>query len=40
MLIDMCLPKFNIYQDTVAPNCFNSHTDSWYPDIFLKKRSA
>ena len=33
----MCLPKFNIYQDTVAPNCFKSHTDSWYPDIFLKK---
>ena len=40
MLIDMCLPKFNIYQDTVAPNCFKSDTDSWYPDIFLKKRSA
>ena len=23
MLMDMCLPKFDIYQVTVAPNCFN-----------------
>ena len=24
MLMDMCLPKFDIYQSTVAPNCFKS----------------
>ena len=24
MLVDMCLPKFDIYRSTVAPNCFNS----------------
>ena len=29
MLMDMCLPKFEIYQDTVAPNCFKSHTNSF-----------
>ena len=21
--MDMCLPKFDIYQGTIAPNCFN-----------------
>ena len=25
MLMYMCLPKFDIYQRTVAPNCFKSH---------------
>ena len=28
MLMDMCLPKFNIYQGTVAQNCFKSHSNS------------
>ena len=27
MLMDMCLPKFNIYQGTVAPNYLKSHTN-------------
>ena len=27
MLMDMCLLKFNIYQSTVAPNCFKNHTN-------------
>ena len=36
MLMDMYLPKFDIYQGTVAPNCFNSHTNSSCPDIFQK----
>ena len=31
------LPKFDIYQVTVAPNCFKSHTNSWYPDFFPEK---
>ena len=33
----MCLPKFDIYQGTVAQNCFRSHTNSWCPDFFQKK---
>ena len=37
MLMDMCLPKFDIDQSTVAPNCFKSHTNSWCPDFFQKK---
>ena len=37
MLMDMFLPKFDIFQDTVAPNCFKSYTNSWWPDFFLKK---
>ena len=36
MLMDMCLPKFDIYQGTVAPNCFKSPTNS-YVLIFFKK---
>ena len=28
ILMDMCLPKFDIYQGTVAPNCFKGHTNS------------
>ena len=27
MLIDMCLSKFDIYQGSVAPNCYKSHTN-------------
>ena len=27
MLIDICLPKFDIYQGAVAPNCFKNHTN-------------
>ena len=23
--MDMCLPKFDIYKGTVAPNCFDIH---------------
>ena len=32
----MCLPKFDIYQGTIAPNCFKSHNT---PEIliFFKK---
>ena len=35
--MDMCLPKFDIYQGKVAPNYFKSHTNSWCPDFFQKK---
>ena len=35
MLIDMCLPKFNIYEGTVTPNCFKSQTLNVM--IFFKK---
>ena len=31
------LIKFDIYQGTVAPNFFKSHTNSWYPDFFQEK---
>ena len=37
MLIDMCLPKFDIYQSTVASNCFKSHVKSRYSDFFQTK---
>ena len=36
MLMDICLPKFDIYQGVVAPNCFRSHTNSC-PDFFQEK---
>ena len=29
--------KFDIYQSTVAPNCFKSHTNSWCLDFFQIK---
>ena len=35
--MDMCLPKFDIYQGTVALNCFKSHTFSLCPNLFQKK---
>ena len=37
MLIDMCLLKFDIYQSTVASNCFKSHVKSRYSDFFQTK---
>ena len=37
MLIDVCLPKFDIYQSTVPPNCFKSHAKYLCPDFFQKK---
>ena len=36
--MDMCLPTFDPYRDTVAPNRFKSHTNSYCSDFFLKKR--
>ena len=35
MLMDMCLPKFDIHQGTMAPNYFKSHTN--YFKIFFRK---
>ena len=40
MLMDMCLPKFDIYLGTVAPNCFKSRANSGCPDFFFKKISS
>ena len=37
MLIDMSLPKFDIYQDTGTTNCFKSHTNSWCPHFIQEK---
>ena len=37
MLMDMCLPVFDNYQGTVAPNCFKSHANSRCPDFFQEK---
>ena len=37
MLIDINLPKFDIYQGTGATNCFKSHTNSWCPLFFEEK---
>ena len=31
--------KFDIYQGRVTPNCFKSHTKSWYANFFQKKKS-
>ena len=33
----MFLPKFDIYQDKIAPNCFKSHTSPRCPDFFQDK---
>ena len=35
--LSMSWPKFDIYQSTVAPNWFKSHTNSWYHDFFQNK---
>ena len=32
----MCLHQFDNYQGTVAPNCFNSHTNCSSPDFVVK----
>ena len=37
ILMNMCLPKFDIYQSTVALNYFKSHTNYWCSDFFQKK---
>ena len=37
MLIDMRLPKFDIYQSTIASNYFKSHVKSRYSDFFQTK---
>ena len=36
MLMNMSLPKFDIYQGTVAPNYFKSYTNSRYLDYSKK----
>ena len=33
MLMDMCLPKFDIYQGKIALNCLKSHTNSRCPEF-------
>ena len=40
MLMDMCLPKCDIYQGTVAQNCFKSRTNSSCPNFFQKKKNV
>ena len=37
MLMDICVPMFDIYQSRVAPNWFKSHTNSWCPHFFQIK---
>ena len=39
MMMDMCIPKFDIYQVTVAPVCFKSHTKFWCPDFIQENDS-
>ena len=34
--MDMCLPKFDIYQDTITLNRFKSHAYSQYPSLLSK----
>ena len=36
-LMDMCLPNFDTYQGTVAPNLFKSYANSRYPDFCQNK---
>ena len=36
VLMDMRLCKFDIYQGTIALNCFKSYTHSWCPNLFQK----
>ena len=38
MLMNMLLPKFDIYQGIVAPNCFQSYTNSLDLLIFFSKK--
>ena len=37
MLMEMWLPKFDIYQGAVPLNCFKSHTNSSCPDFSQKR---
>lgn len=37
MLMDMHLPKFEIYRSISVPNCFESSTNYQCPDFFLKR---
>ena len=37
MQLNICLPKFDIYQGKIATKCFKSRTNSWYPDFLEKK---
>ena len=37
MLMDMCLPNYDIYQGILAPDCFKSHINSLCLDFFQKK---
>ena len=37
MLMDMCLPKFDIYQGTGATKSFKSHTNLACPHLFKEK---
>ena len=34
----MCLPKLDIYQGTLALNCFKSHTNSFFFVLFFFKK--
>ena len=34
MLMDIRLPKFDIYQGTISPNCFKSYANSLCLDFF------
>ena len=36
--MDMCLPNFDIYEGTIAPNCFKSHINFSRPDFFQKEK--
>ena len=37
MLMNIRMPKFDICQSIVAPNCFTSHANSCCSDFFQKK---
>ena len=37
MMLDMSLPKFDIYQGTRAINRFKNHTNSWRAHFFQGK---
>ena len=37
MLMDMSLPKFDIYQGTGATYCFKSHKNSWCLHFFQEE---
>ena len=35
--MDICLPRFDIYQEITDPNCFKSYTSSWCLGFLEKK---